>query len=180
MKKIAELELKRIVELEYGEAYLEVAHNKIPFILKGDHGRIKVLGTRFNVRSYPDEPAMITSLLEGKVSLEHNGNGSSILIPGQQSIFNTSSKRLTVGKGDVDGAASWVHGVLHFDNSNLSEVLRELSRWYSVEIEYRTSSNAVMRGDIERNIPLSELLAELAKIAHVNFKIEGKKIIVLP
>jgi transmembrane sensor len=171
---------ERIVELEYGEAYLEVAQNKRHFVLKGDHGRIQVLGTHFNVRSYPDEPAVITSLLEGKIKLEHNNNEAVILVPGKQSVFNTSSKRLTVGTGDVDGAASWVHGVLHFDNSNLSEVLRELGRWYSAEIEYRTNSNAVIRGDIDRTIPLSELLDELAKIAHVKFKIEGKKIIVLP
>lgn len=171
---------ERTVELEYGEAYLEVRHDKTPFILKLGRGKIQVLGTHFNVRSYPDEPAVVTSLLEGKIKLEHNGSQSLVLAPGQQSVFNTSNKRLTVAKGNVHGAASWVHGVLHFDNSNLSDVLRELSRWYSMEIEYRASSNAVMRGDMERNIPLSELLAELAKMARVNFKIEGKKIIVLP
>lgn len=171
---------ERIVELEYGEAYLEVVHNNKLFVVENGHGKIKVLGTRFNVRRYLDEPAVTTSLLEGKVLVEYDGNESATLLPGQQSIFDTSSMRLKVGKGDVNGAASWVRGILHFDNSNLSDILRELSRWYDMEIEYRTSSATVMRGDIERNIPLSELLEALSKIARVQFKVEGKKIIVLP
>jgi transmembrane sensor len=171
---------ERSVELEYGEAYLEVVHNDKTFILEGGHGKIEVLGTKFNVRKYSDETAMTTSLLEGKVKVEHAGNESATLIPGQQSVFYMSNKQLRIVKGDVNGAASWVHGILHFDNSNLSDILRELSRWYDMEIEYRTTPTVIMRGDIERNIPLSELLDALSKMARVHFKVEGKKIIVMP
>jgi ferric-dicitrate binding protein FerR (iron transport regulator) len=171
---------ERTVELEYGEAYLEVSHNKKLFTLRGAQGQVQVLGTRFNVREYADEYAMVTSLLEGKVKVDHGGNEQSTIMPGQQAVFNKNSQRLSVDKGDVEGAASWVHGVLHLENANLSEVLRELGRWYDVEIEFLTTSDVKMRGDFERNIPLSEMLDMLSRIALVNFKIEGKKIIVVP
>jgi transmembrane sensor len=81
----------------------------------------------------------------------------------------------------MQGSIAWVHGLLHFEQADLPSVLRQLARWYDVEVVYSGKiSTGKIQGDLERNIPLSEVLQNLEQMAKVHLKIEGRKIIVNP
>lgn len=160
-----------------GEAYFEVAKNKeLPFIVNvDDKSSIEVLGTHFNVNSYADESAIRTTLLEGSVTV----NGA-VLKPGQQARIN--GERLTVlNNADIDKVMAWRNGLFNFEDASLEEVMRQLARWYDVEVIYQKGIPDIrFEGEISRNIQLSNLLKVLAR-AEVKFKIEeGRRLVVLP
>ncbi|KIO75792.1 hypothetical protein TH53_18570 [Pedobacter lusitanus] len=164
----------RIVELK-GEAYFEVAKNKNkPFIVHTDRGNIEVLGTHFNVASYPDENRMTATLLEGsvKVSNQHN---SSLIIPGEQANVN---QKITVCKADIDQVMAWKNKLFIFDQATIREVMLQLERWYDIEVVFKGNiPEGSFSGEISRNIKLSEVLKVLQS-SDINFKIEGKKVII--
>ena len=160
-----------------GEAYFEVAKNKeLPFIVNvDDKSSIEVLGTHFNVNSYADENAIRTTLLEGSVTV----NGA-VLKPGQQARIN--GERLTVlNNTDIDKVMAWRNGLFNFEDASLEEVMRQLARWYDVDIIYEKGIPDIrFGGEISRNIQLSNLLKVLAR-ADVKFRIEeGHRLVVLP
>ena len=174
-----------------GEAYFEVAQNKDqPF--KVDVGKgieVEVLGTHFNVNSYDDEPTINTTLLEGSVkvvsknSLQENGN-TVVLKPGQQAQHSNTEegKGLRIRQVDLDEVVAWKDGAFSFNDADLKAVMRQLSRWYNVDIEYagEISEKDRFTGKLGRSIPLADLLAEM-KEYDVKFRIEGgNKIVVLP
>lgn len=169
---------KRKVELT-GEAYFEVAHDKSqPFIVKTNKQEVEVLGTHFNINSYDDEPDTKTTLLEGSIlvsRLSSVGKEKVILKPGQQAIL---SKNIRVVNADPGGAIAWKNGFFHFKDADLYVVLRQLSRWYDVEVVYqveRTSDEFV--GDIPRTVTLATAL-KILNLGGVHYKVDGKKIIV--
>jgi ferric-dicitrate binding protein FerR (iron transport regulator) len=160
-----------------GEAYFEVAKNKeLPFIVNvDDKSSIEVLGTHFNVNSYADENAIRTTLLEGSVMV----NGA-VLKPGQQA--RVDRQRLSVlNNADIDKVMAWRNGLFNFEDASLEEVMRQLARWYDVEVIYQKGIPDIrFEGEISRNIQLSNLLKVLAR-AEVKFKIEeGRRLVVLP
>ena len=160
-----------------GEAYFEVVKNKeLPFIVDVDgKSSIQVLGTHFNVNSYADESAIRTTLLEGSVMVD-----GAVLKPGQQARIN--GERLTVlNNTDIDKVMAWRNGLFNFEDASLEEVMRQLARWYDVEVIYQKGIPDIrFEGEISRNIQLSNLLKVLAR-AEVKFKIEeGRRLIVLP
>jgi transmembrane sensor len=160
-----------------GEAYFEVVKDKeLPFIVNvDDKSSIEVLGTHFNVNSYADESAIRTTLLEGSVMV----NGA-VLKPGQQARIDR--ERLSVfNNADIDKVMAWRNGLFNFEDASLEEVMRQLARWYDVEIIYEKGIPDIrFGGEISRNIKLSDLLKVLAR-AEVKFKIEeGRRLVVLP
>lgn len=174
-----------------GEAYFEVApyaalnsKARLPFIVKAPGIEVEVLGTHFNVNSYEDEGSIKTTLLEGKVKLRSTrGNTQTVLSPGHQALLNKADQHISVTSDlDVDAEVAWHLGLFQFNNADLKEVMRQLARWYDVEVEYRGNIN---EGDFEfigklpRNMNLSQVLGILQK-QQVHFKIENKKIIVSP
>lgn len=164
----------RIVELE-GEGYFEVAHNKAqPFKVISRGQTVEVLGTHFNINSYIDEPSVKTTLLEGSV----NVNGT-LLKPNQQAVL-TANNKVKVLNVDADDAVAWKDGVFKFDHTDMRTSMRQIARWYDVEIVYEGNvKNEQFYGKIDRSYTLSEVLKVL-KLGKVNFRIEGKKIIVMP
>ncbi|TCC84482.1 FecR family protein [Pedobacter hiemivivus] len=164
----------RIVELE-GEGYFEVAHNKAkPFKVISKGQTVEVLGTHFNINSYSDEPSVKTTLLEGSV----NVNGS-LLKPNQQAILTTDSK-INVTNVDGEDAVAWKDGLFKFDHTDMRTSMRQIARWYDVEVVYEGNvKDEQFYGKIDRSYTLSEVLKVL-KISKVNFRIEGRKIIVMP
>lgn len=173
-----------------GEAYFEVKPDrKRPFRVvtssaTGEGQLIEVLGTHFNVNAYADEAAVTTSLLEGSVKIiPMNGNSETetkaeVLKPGQQSLWQNGALR--VQEADVFGAVAWKNGLFQFRDASLPEVMRQLSRWYDVDIVYEGEvPERTFSGKMYRNINASQAL-ELLKFMKVNFRIEGKKIIVTP
>ncbi|HJT73049.1 MAG TPA: FecR domain-containing protein [Chitinophaga sp.] len=174
---------ERMVELS-GEAYFEVAKNTaLPFKVKiGHQGTVEVLGTHFNVDAYPDELNINTTLLEGAVRVSAEQN-QVVLKAGQQAQManGRSQEGITVvNNADVDKVMAWKNGLFNFDNVSLKEVMRELARWYDIQIVYEANvPDMYFEGEMSREMNLSQVLAGLQQ-AGVRFRIEeGKRLVVL-
>lgn len=178
---------ERQVEIT-GEAYFEVAKKAQPFkVAVAGKGVVEVLGTHFNINSYQDETYTKVTLLEGsvKVYLQTNGAAEAIAIkPGQQALYLSDQQKQTAiqVKNDIDLSAvvAWKNGFFNFDNADLKSVLRQLSRWYNVDVVYQGNiPKRVFGGEMQRDLNLSEVLKILEK-NNVHFKIETDKLIVMP
>jgi len=167
----------REVELT-GEAYFEVAKNKEkPFQVKVRDMKIAVLGTHFNVKAYEDEAETKTSLLEGSVKIIQ-GKEAGLLKPGQQAVINFKDDKVKIATADMVEVIAWKNGLFRFEGANIETIMREIGRWYDVEIVY--AGKVPMRrfeGKINRNAGLSEVL-RILELSNVKFSIAGKKIIV--
>ena len=163
-----------------GEAYFEIAKNPaMPFKVQAGSGEIDVLGTHFNVNAYTDEPSVKTTLLEGAVAVKKE-TALQLLAPGQQAEFSPKG-RITLSENvDVTRETAWKDGFFWFNNTDIHTLMRQVSRWYDVEVEFNgTITDDGFTGKVSRNVPLSKLLDVLEQY-EIHFKIEGKKIIVLP
>ncbi|MEN0053302.1 MAG: FecR domain-containing protein [Mucilaginibacter sp.] len=163
-----------------GEAYFEVVHNaKQPFSVDAAGVQIHDLGTHFNVNAYPDETAVKTTLVQGAVKLDHQG-ATALLKPGQQGRIKVGTGNIEIAQVDTDLATAWKDGVFRFDNTDLHSLMRQLSRWYNIEIVYEGNvPNDVFFGKIERRANLSKVLKVL-ELGDVHFRIEDRKLIVMP
>lgn len=164
-----------------GEAYFEVAHNKDkPFFVTSNGQTVEVLGTHFNINAYSDEPSIKTTLFEGAVKVRR-GTVFALLKPGQQSIVidKDNNSSITVSdRVDMEQALAWKNGKFNFDKADVKTVMRQLSRWYDVDVEYtREIPQGHFSGAFSRNMNASKAL-NLLEYTGVNFKIEGRKIIV--
>jgi len=174
---------QRVVELD-GEAYFEVAKNPtMPFIVKSKTGmNVQVFGTHFNVMAYEEEQDARTTLIEGAVKVS-NGSSAVMLKPGQQALSansNASSPIRINNEPDIEEAIAWKNGIFQFNNADLKTVMRQIARWYDVEISYNERvPEKRFTGRVSRNLKASELLSGIEYVG-VHFKIEGKKIEVLP
>jgi transmembrane sensor len=163
-----------------GQAYFEVAHDASkPFRVKVNGQTVEVLGTHFNINAYTDESVIKTTLLEGRVKVSKNME-SAMLQPGQESVIVQADDKIKVQDADVEAATAWKNGHFHFKADNIHTVMRQLARWYDVDIEYDGKIPArSFSGDIDRNSKASEVL-KILSLSDIDFKIEGKKIIVTP
>lgn len=166
---------ERLVSLT-GEAYFEVAkNNAMPFRVRSNNQTVEVLGTHFNVNAYTDEHSTKTTLLEGSVKVL-NGTSSITIAPGQQAIVTGS----TITHQDVDTGeeTAWKNGVFAFENADLKSVMRQISRWYDVEVVYEDSlPSDKFYGEISRNSKLSEVF-KILELNNFKFKINGKTVTV--
>lgn len=163
-----------------GEAYFEIAKNReMPFIVAVNGAEVQVLGTHFNVNAYNDEEDVKTTLLEGSVKFV-NGDNTNILKPGQQSQLAKNGTVKVMNDVNVDDVVAWKNGLFAFENANIETVMRQLSRWYDVEIEYSGKTDDLFIAEMRRNIKLSDALKALELTGKVKFEINGKKIIVMP
>lgn len=172
-----------------GEVYFEVApmfhksgHSKVPFIVKvnsttgaGDM-EIQVLGTHFNVNTYADNGSTTTTLLEGSVLIKNNME-EQILKPGQQAAVQHTIK--VNDNVDTEMVMAWKNGFFSFSNTSLEMVMKQLTRWYDVDVLYEDKKpDMKFWGSISMNSNLSQVLKILEE-SKVNFRIENKTIIVL-
>ncbi|GGA89721.1 FecR family protein [Puia dinghuensis] len=171
---------ERVVELN-GEAYFEVAADAAkPFRVEvaTDKGQMQVdvLGTHFNIMSYADEPVVKTTLLEGSVRVRKGGKRVQIR-PGEQARLNGDGS-LVVVKTDVEEAVAWKNGLFKFEEADMQQVMRQLSRWYDLEVVY---TNGVpkdrFQGEMYRDVNLSKIL-KILEASGVRFTVEGKKLLV--
>lgn len=165
----------RTVELN-GEAYFEVAKNKSqPFIVKTAKQELEVLGTHFNINSYADEGQTLTTLLEGSVKI----NEQTLLKPGEQAQL-LANGIIKVKSANIEEAIGWKNGFFLFDKDDLPAVMRQISRWYNIDVKYEGEiPKASFDGKVYRNLNLSKAL-EVLKYANVKFRLEGKTIIIMP
>lgn len=164
-----------------GECYFEIAKNKDKPFLVDVNGmqEIVVTGTHFNVNSYDDESAIRTSLLEGSVHVKFAGKGmdarqrrSIMLKPGDQSSMIPNGD-LRISQVNMDEVVAWKNGVFEFKKTSLEMVMRQISRWYNVEITYEKNiPSKVFSGKIHRSVNASQIL-EILRFAGVNFRMEA-------
>jgi ferric-dicitrate binding protein FerR (iron transport regulator) len=170
---------ERQVQLK-GEAYFEVAEDKNkPFTVLAGDVRVNVLGTHFNVMAYDDENAIKTTLLEGAVKVTR-GQASHLLEPGQEASCDKASGSFRTLDVDADEAIAWKNGYFRFAGVPIETVMRQIARWYDVEVEYQGTTSEHFRGTISRSSNVSEVFKMLELTGAVHFSIEGKKIIVKP
>lgn len=168
-----------------GEAYFEVAKmednhgQRVPFRVQvNQQASVEVLGTHFNVNAYTDENSIRTTLLEGVVKMS-DGAHAAVLAPGQEGRLQ--GHQLQVQPADMDQAVAWKNGSFLFNGrTHLTEVMRQLSRWYDVEVVYEGKvPDLAFTGEMQRNLSLQQVLHGFDAMG-VHFKIEGRKIIVQP
>lgn len=172
---------KREVELT-GEAYLEVAEDKAhPFEVKVRDINVAVLGTKFNIMGYEDEANIVTTLLSGSVRVTSPGNPARLLAPGQHAVIGGRDGSLQVGKADVEEELAWKNGIIYFNGANIRQIMRQVSRWYDVDVEYKGNVvNMDFTCTVSRNDKLSKLLGLLELTGAVHFSMEGNTITVQP
>lgn len=170
-----------------GEAYFEVAkvntsvngvQKRKPFIVTVNDKAIEVLGTHFNVRAYSSEPSLKTTLLEGSVKVV-DGNTAKKIVPGEQATVVNGL--IHINKVDVEEAIAWKNGNFQFSNEGIERIMQDIARWYNIEVVYDgpvTKEN--FGGAISRNKPLQDVLSSLEETGGVHFKIEGRRVIVMP
>jgi ferric-dicitrate binding protein FerR (iron transport regulator) len=190
---------ERKVEIT-GEVYFEIVpltrpgQGKIPFkavvyTTPNSTGmEVEVIGTHFNINAYHDEPAIRTTLLEGSVRVINrqsvpqgrNNDKPLLLKPGEQAIAFAHSPLTIDHSADVEQVMAWKNGSFYFQDAQLETIMRQLARWYDVEIVYEDQKPDVqLVYAISRDTDLSEVLKVLEMGGGVRFKVEGKKIIVL-
>lgn len=163
-----------------GEAYFEVARKKDqPFMVAAGNMQVNVLGTNFNLMAYDDENAIKTTLLEGAVKVTR-GDASYVLQPGQQASMDRSSGAFRILPVNVGEVVAWKNGVFELGGETIEPVMREMARWYDVDVEYQGKTNEHFRGTIPRSVNASEVFKMLELTGAVHFTIEGKKVIVRP
>lgn len=172
----------REVELQ-GEAFFDVAKDKNrPFIVHAEGIAIRVLGTTFNIKSYPGDPSIATTLVEGKVLIEIEEQGLTQdkkieLKPNQQAIFSRESKDIALIDVDAQRYASWTDGSLVFEDDQVYDVLKTLERWYGVNIHVEEESNLTCRltARIDKE-SITETLELLKSITGIRYSIEGNEV----
>lgn len=170
-----------------GEAYFEVSQRvlngtrgeRIPFIVETDKQRVEVLGTGFNISAYVDEETVKTTLIEGAVKVSSiKGQTSQILKPGQQSVLTNG--KLLVQEVDALQFIAWKQGDFAFDKMPLEEIMRQIARWYDVQVTYQGSVGKIeFGGSISRSKDIREVL-DVLELAGVHFTIRGRRIMVSP
>ena len=170
---------KREVELT-GEAYMEVAEDsKHPFEVKIRGVNVAVLGTQFNINGYEDEDELVTTLVSGRVRVSATGSNDQLLQPGQHAVLNNRNGNLFVEKADVAEETAWKNGKTYFNGANIRQIMRQISRWYNVDVEYQGNVvNMDFTCTVSRKDKLSKLLSLLELTGAVEFTMEGNTIIV--
>ncbi|WP_276361727.1 FecR family protein [Daejeonella sp. H1SJ63] len=173
---------ERIVKLK-GEAYFEIAPNKsVPFRVESDDQIVEVLGTHFNVNSYDDEDFTKTTLIEGSVKVilntKSNISGKTKLLkPGEQSFINSSKSDIRIENADTEKAIAWKNGYFKFKNTPIQEIMREVERWYDVELIYEGNMPTdEFTGFVSNDVNISAVLKILEQSGGVKFTVKGKKL----
>jgi transmembrane sensor len=178
-------EHERVVEIT-GEVYFEVAPDPLkPFKVRSDNQLIEVLGTRFNVNTYRDEPSSKTTLIEGKVSISklmgqgrQDRSGSRIMKPGQQASVDKDSPDIRLEIVDTEQSVAWKNGYFKFDRADIQTVMRQICRWYDVEAEFKGKVSAdLFAGEIKRDEDVNKVL-RIFQLSNMDVQIKGRKIII--
>jgi ferric-dicitrate binding protein FerR (iron transport regulator) len=166
-----------------GEAYFEITSNKkVPFRVISNGQIVEVLGTHFNINSYDDEDFTKTTLLEGSVRVILKSTTdvlgkTKMLKPGEQSLTNTKHSGIRIENADTEKAIAWKNGYFKFQNTPIQEIMREVERWYDVELIYEGNMPTdEFTGFISNDVNISAVLKILEQSGGVKFTVKGKKI----
>lgn len=167
----------RTVEMS-GEAYFEIAKDASrPFFVRHKDVEVQVLGTHFNINTYPDQGANAVTLIEGSVAVKKNNDVRKIN-PGQQARIDQQVNILNdVNVGEV---MAWKNGVFQFNDASIETIMKQVARWYDAEVVYEAKVDGNFVARISRDMPVSKLLQILELTDRVHFEIQGRRIIVKP
>ncbi len=159
-----------------GETFFDVAKDPTrPFRVVAGDMLVQAVGTQFNVNVYEDEPAKAATLVEGKVKVFVPGD-SVLLSHGEQGLVTGS--RISKRNVEVATETAWKNNQFRFRNTELTVIMRQLSRWYDAKIEYKEPVEVNLNATIDRTEPVSKVLALLQATGEVKFEIKDSKIIV--
>lgn len=167
----------REVEIN-GEAYLEIVKNaKAPFIVVSGKHSVEVLGTKFNIQSYPKEENITTTLMQGSIRIAA-GKYTKVLQPGQQSLVSSKANNniRLVTEVNMDEVLAWRNGKFIFDDTELKTVVSQLERWYDVKIDYTGMEDYRFNGEISRDVSLSKVLKMMELTSNIHYKINDRNI----
>ena len=162
-----------------GEAFFEVAKSKKPFVIETEDGlKVKVLGTKFNLSTYPEDRMAQTSLFEGKVELSQKGSPSLILEPGQMAILDKKLNEIKYTEGEISHTTSWMQNKLYMENMSLHEVCTKLERWYDVRITLVSSDlgEKIHYTGVLKEQTVLDVLNALCHLSSISYKLNGKEI----
>jgi len=173
---------ERRVKVE-GEAFFKVAKDEQhPFFVETDGQEVRVFGTEFNVRSYPEDTNVQTTLVEGRISLSrlHNPDNSLILTPGHQVLFDKATEKAQVYSAATDIITSWRSGMFVFENQSLGQIMCDLSRWYDFNYEFEEErlSNTLFMGSMSRYDSFDKVLSVIEKSGGIKFHYVDNKVII--
>ena len=173
----------RVVELVYGEAYFEVSpstnHQGTKFNVVNRSQTIEVLGTKFNIKAYKDEPNVSTTLVEGSVSVTTKFDRK-LLTPNQKSIFSKEDNQLVIHQVEANSEIAWIHGEFVFKKKTLKEISKVLSRWYDVDFEFSNDdiANQKFNGDLNKNQNLESILLLIQNTNKIkSYEIKNKSVL---
>jgi ferric-dicitrate binding protein FerR (iron transport regulator) len=173
----------RQIQLVYGEAYFEVSpstkHKGAKFKVLNKSQEVEVLGTHFNIKAYRDETNVYTTLVEGKVVVS-NSKFNKILKPNEQASLNLQDNSITIAPIDVYNEISWIDGVFSFRKKPLGEIMKVLSRWYDIEVQFENqdTKNVRFNGVLGKEQKIEDILKRIKKFKAINdYEIVNKKII---
>ena len=172
----------RTVELIYGEAYFEVSSSKKNsgdgFNVLNSLQRVSVLGTHFNVKAYPEDHLITTSLIEGKVLVENNEKIKMYLEPNEEITLNVLTLEMQKNEVNAKEKISWVNGYFSFDNTSLLEITKTLSRCYDVDISFENEKIKDLRfnGVLSKKQDIKFVLDAIINTTDITYEIENRKI----
>lgn len=166
-----------------GEAYFKVARDaQHPFYVETAGQQVRVVGTEFNVNSYPEASNVTTTLVKGSIALKPaKGNGAELMLtPGHQASFDKQTQAATVKTVDTDIITSWRSGKFVFENQTLEQIMQTLGRWYDFDYQFLDKSLAKTEfmGSVPRYGEFSEVLQILEASGGIKFRQKGRKIII--
>ncbi|MEP7374600.1 MAG: FecR domain-containing protein [Chitinophagaceae bacterium] len=185
---------ERKVEIT-GEAYFEVAHlipnpspqvekgaTAVPFIVKKGDVEVTVLGTHFNVNAYDDEEAIKVTLLEGSVMVKSEKSNVKLSPSQQATVFNSPSGDGGIrvnNSPNLDEVMAWKNGMFSFSKADIKTIMREVARWYNIDIVYETDVRETFYVKVRRDANVSDVFKILKTTGAIDFRIEGNKVTVV-
>lgn len=170
---------RREITLSYGEAFFKVTHHPTkPFIIHTMSSSIQVLGTTFNINAYTNEHQVATTLIEGSVAFHSKNNEKFILKPGMQSCMDTTTGETSIEQVDTSIYTAWLDGEFVFQSIDLPGIMRQMERWYDIEVDYQDCNinKYHFKGTFNKELSLQQVLEILSDATGLRFIIDGKLI----
>ena len=168
---------RREVVLE-GEAFVDVAKNEKPFIVKTSFGDVRVLGTAFGISAYASEPESYTTLVRGKVSVEREGIKPVVILPGEQVVTFKDGKMIKQ-EVDVEEFVGWKDGIYVFKEKSLGEIMKTLERWYNISVDFQDKSlvDLPFTGNLIRYDDINVFFDALTRTGDMKYRVKGNQVI---
>jgi ferric-dicitrate binding protein FerR (iron transport regulator) len=141
---------------------------------------VKVLGTKFNLSTYPEDRMAQTALFEGKVELSQNGSTPLILNPGEMATLDKKSNEIKYAEGEISHTTSWIENKLFMENMSLQDVCTKLERWYDVQIKFSDKSlgEKIHYTGVLKEQTVLDVLNALCQLSSIKYDLKGKDILI--